>query len=127
MSQLSDATAARLRMLESLAESPLRLPATINRASAANGAAPCSAAPAATTPDPELATALTLLKLEQEEARRLQAELAAFEFRELDAMISTSAYDFPPNPWRLFTAVGAAAGSKRRPCCISRPPWWGHS
>jgi prolyl 4-hydroxylase len=37
---------------------------------------------------------------------RLQEELAALEFRQVDRMISTSDYDFPPNPWRLFTAVG---------------------
>ena len=37
---------------------------------------------------------------------QLQEELADFEFRETDPMISTSAYEFPPNPWRLFTAVG---------------------
>jgi len=71
----------RLRMLETLAESPLRLPATTNGAAAANGAASTSrsgcAAPAAAPDDPELATALTMLKLEQEEQQRLQQELAA--------------------------------------------------
>lgn len=38
----------------------------------------------------------------------LQAELGEHEFEEVDPMISTSLYDFPPNPWKLFTAVGGA-------------------
>ena len=76
----SDAAQARLRMLETLAESPLRLPATTNGATATKGAASAScstAAPATGADDPELATALTMLKLEQEEEQRLQRELAA--------------------------------------------------
>jgi len=36
----------------------------------------------------------------------LQAELAEGEFRQVDQMVSTSAYDFHPNPWRLFTTNG---------------------
>ena len=37
---------------------------------------------------------------------RLQSELGPREFRQVDPMVSTSAYDFPPNPWKLFTEVG---------------------
>ena len=38
----------------------------------------------------------------------LHAELHPHEFAMVDKMISTSAYDFPPNPWRLFTQRGHA-------------------
>ena len=37
---------------------------------------------------------------------RLKDELLHLEFQRVDPMVSTSEYDFPPNPWRLFTAVG---------------------
>lgn len=36
----------------------------------------------------------------------LQGELLAHEFQSVDSMVSTSAYDFPPNPWRLFSQRG---------------------
>ena len=34
---------------------------------------------------------------------QLKAKLLEHEFQPVDNMISTSAYDFPPNPWALFT------------------------
>jgi len=37
---------------------------------------------------------------------QLQAELLPHEFAVVDPMVSTSDYDFPPNPWRLFTQRG---------------------
>ena len=37
----------------------------------------------------------------------LQEELLEHEFRHVDSMVSTSAYDHVPNPWRLFTSRGA--------------------
>ena len=37
----------------------------------------------------------------------LRAELEAYEFAKVDPLISTSEYDFPPNPWKLFTPMGA--------------------
>ena len=37
---------------------------------------------------------------------QLKAKLLQHEFQPVDNMISTSAYDFPPNPWALFTQVG---------------------
>ena len=37
---------------------------------------------------------------------KLSAELLEHEFKQVDTMISTSAYDFPPNPWRLYTQRG---------------------
>ena len=36
----------------------------------------------------------------------LEEELGEHEFQQVDPMVSTSAYEFPPNPWRLFTAHG---------------------
>ena len=37
---------------------------------------------------------------------RLREELLHLEFQRVDPMVSTSDYDFPPNPWRIFTQVG---------------------
>jgi len=37
----------------------------------------------------------------------LQDELGPHEYRDgVDRMVSTSDYEFPPNPWKFFTAVG---------------------
>ena len=43
----------------------------------------------------------------------LQGELLGGEFQSIDQTISDSDYDFPPNPWRLFTTAGGvvSAGS----------------
>ena len=41
----------------------------------------------------------------------LRSELEHLEFQQVDGMISTSDYDFPPNPWALFTAVGGVVDS----------------
>jgi len=38
---------------------------------------------------------------------QLKLELEPHEFQPVDAMVSTSLYDFPPNPWALFTQVGS--------------------
>jgi len=42
---------------------------------------------------------------------QLKASLLEREFQPVDAMVSTSAYDFPPNPWALFTEVGGPVSS----------------
>jgi prolyl 4-hydroxylase len=42
---------------------------------------------------------------------QLQTELAPREFARVDPLVSTSEYDFQPNPWRLFTAVGGEVDS----------------
>lgn len=38
--------------------------------------------------------------------KQLQDELLPYEFQQVDPMVSTSLYDFPPNPWRLYTQRG---------------------
>jgi hypothetical protein len=41
----------------------------------------------------------------------LQKELLEFEFQQVDPMVSTSAYDYEPNPWRLYTQQGGLVES----------------